>query len=286
MDDPFASLNEAIEAVFHLIPMRNGKYTYDEIQQLKDALDNYEANEKTSFRKLVKALGSALPHFEKWGINFEPIKKSVDSLAEQHKDIVDWNKYLLHRPKISSRLHFYALQNPQHDVELIPWLNTISERTSPQQEPELPAMLIAHRNFLGFSKRLNSHLKKDPEFLSRLIMESKENFIQIAGTRLILYLTDEQLAKAIVKYIPDLLQNHPDPLVQVEQLMDKLNGILSNGRSISALLRNSVAEKILTRSEFSEFFRIYQSEEYKNRQEHSSFAENDFNSISMTNIPK
>lgn len=46
MDDPFSTLREAVKSVFHLIPMRNGKYIYPEIQQLKEAIENYQPDEK------------------------------------------------------------------------------------------------------------------------------------------------------------------------------------------------------------------------------------------------
>ncbi|AWN73283.1 hypothetical protein LEAN103870_09410 [Legionella anisa] len=271
MDDPFSALTDAVESVFHLVKPRNsGKYTYSEIQELKEAIENYQPDEKATFIELVKTLGAALPLFLKWGINFEPIKNSMNSLAAQHQmPAVDWDRYLVHS-KTSPRFPFH---NPQQDVDFVPWLNAMSEKTSMQQEPSLHSQLIAHREQLGFSQRLISHLDKDPEFLSRLIMESKENFIQISGTRLIFYLTDEQIAEAIIQYLPELLPEHPNPFDQVEQLVDRLNGILSNGRSISTLLRNSKAKETL---DGSEFFQIYQSEEYKNRQEQPSFVEDEY----------
>ncbi|KTD40939.1 hypothetical protein [Legionella parisiensis] len=277
MDDPFSALSEAVESVFHLVKPRNsGKYTYSEIQGLKEALDNYrQRREETAFIELVQALGAALYLFEKWQtnekqINFALMKNSIDTMAAQYQmPPVDWNKYIAH-PKVSPRFSF---RNPQQDIEFIPWLNAISEKASTEQEPTLHSQLIAHREQLGFSQKLISHLKKDPEFLSRLIMESKENFIQISGTRLIFYLTDVQIAQAIIQYLPELLQEHPNPFVQVEQLIERLNGVLSNGRSISTLLRNSEAKAIL---DGSEFFQIYQSDEYKNRQEYPSFAEDEY----------
>ncbi|MCW8386830.1 hypothetical protein OQJ15_10980 [Fluoribacter dumoffii] len=266
MDDPFSALNEAMKSVFHLLPMRNGKYAYPEIQQLKEAIENYQDDDRHTFVGLVKAIGAALPHFEKWRINFEPIKNSVDVLAAQHKmPAVNWDRYLTH-PKISPGFQFKEEQDP----DFILWLKTISKETFAHPDPSLRSMLIAHREHLGFSQKLNSHLKDNPNFLSNLIMESKKNFIEISSTRLIFYLTDEQIAKAIIQFLPDLIQENSDPFAQAEQLVEKLNGILSNGRSISTLLRNSEARDILNRSEF---FQIYQSEEYRDWQERPSFTE-------------
>lgn len=86
-------------------------------------------------------------------------------------------------------------------------------------------------------------------------MKSESDFIKIANTRLILYLTDEQIASAIIKYLPNLLPEHPDTFMQVEQLVDKVNEILSNGRSISTLLRNTEAKSILEHSDFFLFIK-------------------------------
>ncbi|WP_454780207.1 hypothetical protein [Legionella sp. WA2022007384] len=269
MDDPFSTLIEAVKSVFHLIPMRNGKYTYPEIQQLKDAIERYQPDEKATFVELVKALGATLHHLEKWRINFGPIKSSIDSLAAQHEmPAINWDRYLDH-PKKSQRFQF---NDTQADVEFVPWLDAMYEKIHAQNESGLHTKLIAHRDELGFSQRLITHLQKEPEFLAHLIMESKDKFVQISGTRLIFYLTDEQIAEAIIKYLPDMLPEHPDPLVQVEQLVDRLNRILSNGRSISTLLRNSKAKEVL---DSSELFQIYQSDEYKNRPEHPSVVESE-----------
>ena len=57
--------------------------------------------------------------------------------------------------------------------------------------------------------------------------------------------------------------NVVDPSMNhVEQLITKLNEILSSGRSIETLLRNSEAKDILDQSIY---FQIVQSDEYKNR---------------------
>lgn len=216
-----------------------------------------------------------MPHFEKWRINFEPIKSSVDALATQRQmPAINWDKYLAH-PKVSPRFQF----GDQQDEGLIPWLKAISKEAFSQQEDDIPAMLIAYKDHIGFSQKLSTHLQNHPEFLSHLILESKENFIEICSTRLIFYLTDKQIAEAIIKYLPDLLQEHQNPFVLVEQLVDRLDGILSfgqpipTGRSIHTLLNNSEAKAIL---DSSEFFQIYQSEAYKNRQKHPVCTEEDY----------
>lgn len=261
MDDPFSALKNILESGFHLVPMRNGKYAFPEIQQLKEAIVTYNPDKKITYIKLVHALSAALPHFEKWRIDFESIKYSVNSLAKIHQmPAVNWSKLLSH-PKVSSRFQLYTHQ----DTEFIPWLTATSGKKFTKLKPnDQTLMLIAYSEELGFSTRLKNHLDKEPEFLARLIMKSEDDFMKIANSRLILYLTDAQLAKAITQYLPDL-QEQQDPILQVEQLVEKLNnGILSNGRSISTLLRNAEAKTILDNSEV---FRIYQSDAFINREE-------------------
>ena len=63
MDDPFSALKTALESAFHSVPTRNGKYTYPEIQHLKEACVNYNMWQKVTFIHLVKAIVAALPHF-------------------------------------------------------------------------------------------------------------------------------------------------------------------------------------------------------------------------------
>lgn len=130
---------------------------------------------------------------------------------------------------------------------------------------ELTQTLVDNRDRLGFSQKLSNHLKKDPDFLYNIILRSERNFIKISQTRLILYLTDEQLARAIIKHIPVLMHKRKEPFEQIEQLIHTLNEILSNGRSVSTLLRNTDAKTIL---ENSTLFQMYLSEEYKNRHQH------------------
>ncbi|MBI2786997.1 MAG: hypothetical protein HYX60_12115 [Legionella longbeachae] len=265
MDDPFSELKQTLESIFHLEPMRNGKYTYPEIQRLKEAIENYQSDEKKTFVELINAIGAALSYFEKWGLNFDSIKNAASPLSKLHQmPDINWDRYLSR----TSIFQFSGSTHTPQDVELVDWLTATSGEAFPEEELSTQTrILIDHREYLGFSQKLSTHLEKDPEFLSRLIMGSENNFINISNTRLILYLTDQQLAQAIIHHLPKFVQEHQDPFVQVEQLVDKLNGILSNGRSISTLLRNSEAKSIL---DSSDLFQIYQSDEYNNREESTS----------------
>lgn len=265
MEDPFSVLLNSLQSVFHFEAMRNGKYTYSPIQQLKEATDHYNLNPNTNnaFINLLYAIKEALPYFEKWRVNFDLVRKSMDAIAKQHHmPSIDWTMVLTH-PKVSPKFQFSALNHSKNEVDLIVWLTAKSGKPLAQLDhTELTQALVDHRDRHGFSHKLNHHLEQHPDFLFDLIMKSQKNFIKIAHTRIILFLTDKQLASAIIEHTPNLVHKQKEPFEQVELLVHKLNDILSNGRSISTLLRNSEAKPIL---ENSIFFQIYQSDEYKNR---------------------
>lgn len=267
MDDPFSVLKHTLESIFHLEPMRNGRFTYPEIQRLKEAIENYQPDDKKTFIELINAIGAALAHFEKWRLNFDSIKDAAAPLTHRHKlPDINWDRYLTR----TSIFQFNSSGSVEADVELVDWLTVTSGESFPEETHSVQTrILIDHREHLGFSQKLSTHLEKDPEFLSRLIMESETNFMNIANTRLILYLTDKQIAEAIIHHLPKFIQEHENPFVQVQQCVDKLNAILSNGRSVSTLLRNSEAKSVL---DCSDLFRIYQSDDYKNREDSLSTA--------------
>jgi hypothetical protein len=245
--------------------MRNGKYTFPAVQQLKEATEQYDSKQKNTFIQLLRAIKEALPHIEKWRINFDSIRKSMDELAKrQQMPRIDWTKILSH-PKVSSKFQFSALNHSAKEVELSSLLASKSDKPFFQMgHSEVTQALVDLRDRLGFSQKLSTYLKKYPDFLFQLILDSEKNFIKICNTRLILYLSDQQIAKAIIKHIPAFVHKQSEPFAQVEQLVHTLNDILSNGRSISTLLRNAEAKPILYNSVF---FQIYQSDSYNSRQE-------------------
>ena len=267
MDDPFSALKETLKSVFHFEPIRNGKFVYHEIQRLKDSIENYRADEKETLIALINALRAALPHIEKWNINFDAIKKSIDSLAKIHQiPDVNWGNALVH-PNASPRFSFSASEN----TELIHWLNNLSEKKLGQADHEIDILdaLITHGEVFGFGRKLSFKLKEEPEFLLQFIMRSEDDFNKVLNNRLAFYLTDAQIAEAIIKYLPDFQKNQ-DTIIQVEEQINKLNGILSNsGRSVFTLLRNASAKPIL---DTSSYFKIYQSDEYQNRHERPSLS--------------
>ncbi|CAM2855428.1 hypothetical protein [Legionella worsleiensis] len=263
MEDPSSALLDSLQSVFHLEAMRNGRYCYPAVQQLKEATERYNPKLKNSFIRLLSAIKEALPHFEKWRIDFDSIRTSMDAMAKRH-DLppIDWNKVVSH-PKVSSKFQFSALNHSRKDDNLLLWLKAKTGKSHTELDHhELTQAMLDNSNRHGFSQKLNAHLKRQPDFLFNLTMLSEKNFIRIVQSRLILYLTDEQLAKAIIHHSTHMVNKNNDPFKQVELFINKLNDLLSNGRSISTLLRNGSAKPIL---DDSALFQIYQSEEYANR---------------------
>ena len=278
MKDPYSDLFKSLKTVFHLEAKRNGKFIYPEVQRLKEASERYDPAEKKTFNDLLNAIEDAMHRIEKWRwrVNFNSIKDSMDHLAKIHQmPTINWRKVFSH-PKVSPTFQF----NPSaQEPDLSTWLAAKTRKPFFQLTPKevIQALinnsdgpLIDNNDRRIFSQKLSAHLKKYPDFLFHLIMDSEKNFNKICRSRLIFYLTDEQIAKAIIKHIPAFVHKRGEPFEQVDDLIHTLNDILSNGRSVSTLLRNADARPILFNSTF---FQIYQSESYTKRQTHPASSE-------------
>lgn len=281
MADPFSVLIKTLNRMFRLEAIRNNKYTCNEVQHLDDAIRCYNPKVTATFYNLLGAVRKAMPFIEKWNVDFNKVKSCLDSMAKQHQTPpIDWNKFLTH-PKISPKFQFSALNNTQSEHDL----NALIKVTE-LNNAELTQAIIDKREQQGFSSKLLGHLKKEPGFLFDLILKSKRNFTRISKTRLILYLTDEQLAHAIIKHLPEFLHNKKEPFKnpfeEVEQVVDAINKNLSKGRSISTLLRNTDAKLIL---EQSAIFQMYQSEEYIHRHDRNGSESQNQDSDTLFSTP-
>ncbi len=273
MKAPFSALIKSLQSVFHLEVMRNGKYIYPAVQQLREAMEHYNPKAKNTFMHVQSAIKEAMPYIQKRHANLDPIKMAMDELAIiHHAPPIDWSSVRTHS-KVSSRFQFGPPHNATKDTDLVTWITSRTGKYFFQLQPsEVTQALIDNKNKHGFSQILSTYLKKNPDFLFHLIMDSEKNFTKICHSRLILYLTDQQIAKSIIKHIAYFVHKTASPFEQVEQLVHTLNDILSNGRSISTLLRNAEAKPILFNSIF---FQLYQSEGYSKYQERAQQPEED-----------
>lgn len=257
---------ESLQPLFELEKPRaiDGKYIYTEIQYLKETTENYTLNRsKGNFLKLQQAVRDSMNYIEKWKLDFTAIKSSLDKEARAYgMPPIDWPLLLSHS-HASLRFQFSALNHAVDGEDFLQWIAQKSGVLyNDLNYSKLVQLLVEYKTEEGFSKRLSQYLIKDPNFLYNLMMASERNFIDIAHSALILYLTDEHLAEAIIRYLPQ--PAHPEDVNAdtVTALIEQLNHTLSHGRSISTLLRNANAKELL---DSSIWFQIYQSEEYTHR---------------------
>lgn len=230
MPDPLTVLKDALKPIFILKQITGRTVVHSEIIALQKALDEFQPNKKNSFLKLRNAVGNALPFIEKWHVDFNSVRSALEAMNQDHGlDPIKWDVYLS-RANTSPTFQFSA------DEGLLSWMEVHAE---PNVVTTLER-LVNLRETSGFSQKLNAHLKQDPDFLVDLIMESGENLTQIARTRLILFITDKQLAEAIIEHIPSFIQNDIEPNAQAAQLIKRLDELLSKyGRTLSSLASHS-----------------------------------------------
>ena len=231
-----------------------------EVQALKNALDRYDPKNRFTFISLVKAIAAARPYIEKH-IPFDRIQPEVNALATTHGlAAVNWDR-IAPGPRASSPLP--SSVSTANNQNLIPWLSSKTQRPFDKLKHfEQILILLDHCNDVGFSQKLSAHLKTHPDFLFNFILQSERSFSKICASNLNLYITDVEIAKAIIHHMPHLVRPHPDLNIQVEQLIKTLNNTLSKGRSVNTLLRNTDAKLIL---DGSKLFQAYESDAYQQR---------------------
>ncbi|MBA2649493.1 MAG: hypothetical protein H0U75_07870 [Legionella sp.] len=253
--DFFSVLLKSLKSVFELEAFRHDKYVFAPIQTLKNALERFDPEDPKSYASLLKALVASRPFIEKWRLSFDEIMLCMDEIAKSlGLPSNDWDVIL------KSQKHHHRFKfSPNTDEAFLPWLKSqgihgFLEKTFDEQTK----ILLEFVENCGFSKKFTDYLKKKPTFLSDLLFSSDQNFIKISASRLNLYLTDSQLATAILFHAPKLLMEDGKYFIQKDKFMSKFNEILSNGRSVSTLLRCETAKEVL---EASERFKHYQQNE-------------------------
>lgn len=264
MKDPFVSLQEALKPLFSLEVYRNEKYVFPAVHALYEAIEQFNPQKKKTFFNLLRALTEAQPYLVKWRIDLKEVIKCMDSLAyTQSLPTINWKIVFATYPYV----HFFQFSvhhRPQakDKLDLLSWLSkNIGKPYNELNHFAQAQVLLEHRSQPGFSSKLTAQLKKDPDFLFELILSSERNFMKIVDSRLCLYLTDEQIAKAIKKHAHKWINPHIGREAQIEQLTHKVNSVLSHGRSMNTLLRNAKAKVIIESST------VYQTEVTHNPRE-------------------
>lgn len=260
MKDPHPSLLDTLNTLFTLQPKRNGAFSYNEVHTLKKTCDLYtQAPSKNNFmllqKSLLRALSiRALDYLQEQKL-FEHLKKSLDRERQYYGlSAIDWSQLSFYS---SPQFQFSALNHSEKNNDLVQWLTRNKNKSYEQLSIiEQIQLLIENKEERGFKTRLKEYLTKDANFLFNFIVHSTECFKQITHSVLILYLTDEQLATAIINHLP----TEPIALNEIKVQINKINETLSYGRSISTLLRCANAKKIL---DTLPLFQLYQSKDYE-----------------------
>jgi hypothetical protein len=259
MHDPsISSLVQSLNVIFRSEQLRKGRYTYKEVQQLKEAAENYQSHpSKNNFIHLRSAVKNAFNYVQKWHVDLNILKEALEQLSTAHGVSFDW-QYM--HVSVKTALRFDSNNSAFTQLhDLTYWLTLKCGRAyNKLGSEEQTRLLVKYSDYPGFSKLLIAHLNKNPSFIFDLSMTSADNFRRIVQTRLVLFLTDVQLANALVTFIPDFVQRRRDPYEQVTLLIEHLNEILSNGRSIPSLLRNAEAKEILDTNIFIQLYEYSQ----------------------------
>ncbi len=260
MKDPHPSLLDTLNTLFQLQPTRNGTYSYPEVRALKKSFDTYintpsEHNFLYLQKNILRTLNiRALSNIQEQKL-FLQLKKSLDK-ERQYYDLpaIDWTQLTYYSV---ATVQFQTFHHSEKNNDLIQWLSAKNKKTYEQLSiVEQIQLLIENQEERGFKTKLKEYLNENTHFLLNFILHSNECFKQITSSVLILYLTDEQLATAIINHLPAA----PIASNEIELQIDKINESLSYGRSVSTLLRCANAKRILdTRS----LFQRYQNKDYE-----------------------
>lgn len=267
--DPLGELEDSLAYMFELQTKNTGGYIEPSVNKLRMALDSYQKNSTSnSLKNLVTAIKNAFPVIEKYSIDSFNVRQKIEALAGTQGESINWYT--------SKELNRYPFFQPSKSVkdsksDFITWLSTRTGKDfNSLSAEEQVEMLIDEKSDKDFTVKLKLHLHAKPDFLANLAMESPEAFIKLMSSSLGFQLEKYQIAKAIHHHGKTIideslkLDKSSEPIEKVMQLVDYLNEQLFSLHSIEKLLEDPKAKAILDKSEL---FQLYQSEEYKERQD-------------------
>lgn len=259
MPDPLLSLtdklSDLLKPLFLIANTREiegqEQYTDASIEALQAALDNYKIKPSDDlFIQLNASIKTACSRVQSPLIQYVKIIELMEELSQHHKiDTIGLGD-------MKSAL------NSQAPPSLKEWLQNA------ESVEDRARKLVEYQDTFGFSQIqsrhtdvLSAYLQKHPDFLADLITASKTSFILIAGSPISIRITDTQIAQAILAHQPTLSNDEQENYRRVNNYINHLNNaILSNGRSVSTLMRNKDAKALL---DTSKIFQIAQSEIFK-----------------------
>ncbi|PJE11920.1 hypothetical protein [Legionella sp.] len=272
--DPLGELEDSLAYMFELQTKHTGGYIEPSVNKLRMALNDYKDNSSsTSLKNLISAIKKAFPVIEKYYIDSFKVRQKIEALAGTQGESINW-----YTSKEANRYPFFQPSSSARDskTDFIPWLSARTGKDFGSLSGEAQVqMLIEEKSDKEFTVKLKLHLHANPDFLANLAMESPNAFIKLMSSSLGFQLEKYQIAKAIYhhgKTIMDeslKMDKSSEPIEKVMQLVDYLNEQLSSLHSIEKLLEDPKAKAVLDKSEL---FQLYQSEEYKERQDYDASA--------------
>lgn len=260
MPDPLRDLinklSDLLKPIFLIANTREiegqEQYTDASIVELRTTLNNYKEQPSDDlFIQLNASINTACSRVQSPLIQYDQIIKLMEDLSNHYEiDTIELGD-------MKSAL------NSQAPPGLKQWLK--DARLTAEDKAR---KLVEYQDRFGFSQIqsphtdvLSAYLEEHPHFLANLITASITSFIIIAGSPISIRITDIQIAQAIIKHQPMLSNNEQENYKTVHEYINRLNnGILSNGRSVSTLMRNGDAKALL---DTSDIFKIAQSEGYQ-----------------------
>lgn len=244
MIDPLEALEDSLAYMFELQTKQAGKYIHPSVNKLKKALENYKKAPSSSLEALIDALKLALPVIDNY-VEGYVVKFRMEALANANGLIFSWDI-----PSITGRRypHFQFSAVPSVVTkDLVAWLSFRSgEEFNTLDSAQKVEVMITQLDDNEFMVKLGEYLRKNPDFLCDLILDSPKVFFQIIDTRLGFELEKQQIAKAIVHHCDFMLDNNLQPQEQIEKYVESLDMYLTKlGCSVEKLLNDPT-----TRQEF------------------------------------
>ncbi len=266
MGDPLGELEDSLAYMFELQTENKGGYINPLVKKLRRELDHYkEDSSSNSLKSLIDAFNNAMPVIENYYADSYEVKLKIGALAGTDGKSFGW-----HKSNQPSRHTFFqpTAVKPNTKTDLIPWLSSriAKDFTSLDSQTQVQ-VLIDNKSEKECVVKLKLHLHANPAFLTHLAMDSPKTFVKLMGSSLGFKLEKQQIAKIINHHSATMFTEFADPFERVEKLVDYLNKKLPPLYSINKLLEDPKAKAVLDQSEL---LQLYQSDEFKTRQDYET----------------
>ncbi|MBA3537790.1 MAG: hypothetical protein H0T84_14470 [Tatlockia sp.] len=252
MWDPLGELEDALAYMFELQKThRQGKYLNPLVEKLKRAIDDYK-KDPANFSALTTAISNAYPVIENYVDSYK-VKQKMKALSGVKAESIN----------VSECVN----SGKDSETEFISWLSSkIGKNFADLSHDMQVQVLLSEQTEKELRVKLGVHLHIEPDFLFNLALRSSSNFIKLINSRLGFKFEKHQVARAISHHGDTMIDDTLKPHEQVDKLIAFLDKKLSpKGYSIEKLLNDPIAK---TELEKMQIIQLYQSQEYRNRQDY------------------